>query len=130
MEGSGAFTDLYNTYSATMTDAGYTVTCTHNRGSPTRETIRNTTKGTAAQGTGSLFFEFGDYGSIWDGDEDRDQIWVMRDVRVPMGERTLTVKQSVDKGLQGYVTTETLESQYYTKSEVDELIRRLREELS
>ena len=106
----GEFVDYSNRYSATRLSNGYRITCTHYRGSASRVTIRNETKGTSVAGAGSLDFDFGDEGEIFDGDEDWDDIYVLQNVDVETGTRKLTVVESIEKRLQGIEEVKNLEA--------------------
>ena len=97
----GEFVDYSNRYSATRLANGYRITCTQYRGSASHLTIRNETKGTSVAGTGSLDFDFGDEGEIFDGDEDWDDIYILQNVDIETGTRKLTVVESIEKRLQG-----------------------------
>ena len=102
--------DYSNRYTATRLPNGYRITCTHYRGSASHQTIRNETKGTSVAGTGSLDFDFGDEGEIFDGDEDWDDIYVLQNVDVETGTRKLTVVESIEKRLQGIEEVKNLEA--------------------
>ena len=95
-EEGGEFVDYSNIYTATPISGGFRITCTRAR-KQSHLTIRNETQGTQIAGTGSLDFDFGDEGEVFDGDEDWDSIYVLQNVDVETGKRMLTVQQSVEK---------------------------------